>query len=105
MCPASWPNGHDPPTVTDLLTCRCEHAYLLVAGREPETKASVRRSEDWLSPGTIMQKRLCIMLCSSALCQSVAVPPPCASSLLHFSACDLGSPASRQDMSHTRASC
>lgn len=53
-----------------------------------------------MSPGTIMQKRLCIMLCSSALCQSVAVPPPCASSFVHLSACDLGSPARREDIYH-----
>ena len=66
----------------------------------------MRRSEDWLSPGTIMQKRLCIMLCSSALCQSTEVPPPCASSFVHFSACDLGSPAQCGNVSYlTTAGC
>ena len=63
------------------------------ASLAPETKASVRRSEDWLSPGTTMQKRLAIMDCSMSRCQSALLPAPCACSLLHFSAGALGSPA------------
>ena len=53
----------------------------------------MRRSEDWLSPGTTMQKRLPIMDCSMSRCQSALLPAPCACSLLHFSAGALGSPA------------
>ena len=61
----------------------------------------MRRSEDWLSPGTTMQKRLAIMERSRSRCQSTLLPAPCACSLLHFSAGALGSPASMLPHSET----
>ena len=96
--------------VLDECLAVCQHAHVNGPGKilrvesgarrafgpaspAPETKASVRRSEDWLSPGTTMQKRLAIMDCSMSRCQSALLPAPCACSLLHFSAGAFGCPA------------
>ena len=81
-----------PAPVTPLILTLKPHGSPMGMQRAPVTKASVRRSEDCVSPGTIMQKRLRAMLSSSDLCQPCMVPPPCASSLVHFSAAALGSP-------------
>lgn len=87
--------GVRTPGESDSYRQRQMTGCLRMFRHKPETNESVRRSDDWLSPGTIMQKRLCIMLCNKDLCQFTFPPPPCASSVVHFSACALGSPAAR----------